>query len=132
MASWVLVVSGYQQYRSIDYVTGMLMVTQILVKTLQPGTERCMFMYEVRVGPRSCDHPIDDSVTAYRTKTRQPMEISELSRITCPRSLSLASGFIDRVARPMVFGLAHCGRLYFVFAALLSQGSAERCRIVCE
>ena len=56
-------------HRSIDYIgSGMLDgATQILVKTYQPDTDRWMFVYEVRVGPRGCDHPIDSDFEGYRT-----------------------------------------------------------------
>ena len=70
-SGWLLVVSSGLSavHRSIDYIgSGMLDgATQILVKTYQPGTDRCMFVYEVRVGPRGCDHPIDSGFEGYRT-----------------------------------------------------------------
>ena len=71
-SGWLLVVSSGLSavHRSIDYIgSGMLDgATQILVKTYQPGTDRCMFVYEVRVGPRGCDHPIDSGFEGYRTE----------------------------------------------------------------
>lgn len=71
-SGWLLVVSSglSAMHRSIDYIgSGMLDgATQILVKTYQPGTDRCMFVYEVRVGPRGCDHPIDSGFEGYRTE----------------------------------------------------------------
>ena len=70
-SGWLLVVSSGLSavHRSIDYIgSGMLDgATQILVKTYQPDTDRCMFVYEVRVGPRGCDHPIDSDFEGYRT-----------------------------------------------------------------
>ena len=70
-SGWFLVISAglSAMHRSIDYVgSGMLDgATQILVKTYQPGTDRCMFVYEVRVGPRGCDHPIDAGFKGYQT-----------------------------------------------------------------
>lgn len=70
-SGWLLVVSSGLSavHRSIDYIgSGMLDgATQILVKTYQPGTDRCMFVYEVRVGPRGCDHRIDSGFEGYRT-----------------------------------------------------------------
>lgn len=72
VSGWLLVVSSGLSavHRSIDYIgSGMLDgATQILVKTYQPGTDRCMFVYEVRVGPRGCDHPIDSGFEGYRTE----------------------------------------------------------------
>ena len=71
-SGWMLVVSSGLSavHRSIDYIgSGMLDgATQIVVKTYQPGTDRCMFVYEVRVGPRGCDHPIDSGFKGYRTE----------------------------------------------------------------
>jgi len=71
-SGWLLVVSSGLSavHRSIDYIgSGMLDgATQILVKTFQPGTDRCMFVYEVRFGPRGCDHPIDSGFKGYRTE----------------------------------------------------------------
>ncbi|MCH1554404.1 MAG: hypothetical protein L7S45_07425 [Luminiphilus sp.] len=71
-SGWLLVVSSGLSavHRSIDYIgSGMLDgATQILVRTYQPGTDRCMFVYEVRVGPRGCDHPIDSGFESYRTE----------------------------------------------------------------
>jgi len=71
-SGWLLVVSSGLSavHRSIDYIgSGMLDgATQILVKTYQPGTDRCMFVYEVRVGPRRCDHPTESGFEGYRTE----------------------------------------------------------------
>ena len=71
-SGWLLVVSSGLSavHRSIDYIGSSMLdgATQILVKTYQPGTDRCMFVYEVRVGPRGCDHPIDSGFEGYRTE----------------------------------------------------------------
>lgn len=130
-SSWVLVVSAGLSavHRSIDYVgTGMLDgATQILVKTFQPGTERCMFMYEVRVGPRSCDHPTDGSLTAYRTANTTASGdirvVSDYLPSSTYRSLQDLS-----VVLPNLWSLALPIVAAFIlfFATLFSQGQRRQ------